>query len=131
MTHQEAGQTVCYAFTRAASSTPPLPGRGEVVLTVTERPGGARDAVAISAGFAYAPNSEAAMQVEGDHAVVLHQPALRLRPGRPGRGVRVRARAPGDRQVRRARAAPAVVDTFSLRGFAPAYAAIKACSAHG
>ncbi len=30
-THQEAGQTVCYALTRAMSSNPPLPGRGDVV----------------------------------------------------------------------------------------------------
>ncbi len=29
-THQEAGQTVCYAFTRARHSAPALPGRGDV-----------------------------------------------------------------------------------------------------
>ena len=34
-THQESGQTVCYAFTRVQSSAPGLPGRGAVVLTVT------------------------------------------------------------------------------------------------
>ncbi len=101
-THQEAGQTVCYAFTRAASSTPPLPGRGDVVLTVTQRPGGARDAVAISAGFAYAANAEVTLQVEATTLAVLHQPALRLRAGRPRHRRRVRARAAGGRQVRRA-----------------------------
>ena len=37
---------------RAKHSVPALPGRGEVVLTVTERPSG-RDTVAISAGFTY------------------------------------------------------------------------------
>ena len=52
-THQESGQTVCYAFVRAKNSVPALPGRGEVVLTVTERPSG-RDTVAISAGFPFA-----------------------------------------------------------------------------
>ena len=58
-THAEAGQTVCYAFTRAQTSAPPQSqGRGDVVLTVTQRPGG-RDAVAISAGFAYPANAEA------------------------------------------------------------------------
>ena len=57
--HQESGQTVCYAFTRAMSSVPALPGRGDVVLTVTERPIG-RDAVAMSAGFAYAAGSRGA-----------------------------------------------------------------------
>ena len=34
-THQEGSQTACYALTRVQSSTPTLPGRGEVVLTVT------------------------------------------------------------------------------------------------
>ncbi len=53
-TNSEAGQTVCYAFVRATNSAPALPGRGDVVLTVTERPSG-RDAVAISAGFPYPP----------------------------------------------------------------------------
>src|SRR5690349_3909346 len=51
-THQESGATICYAFTRAQSSQPAVPGRGDVVLTVTQRPGG-RDSVAISAGFPY------------------------------------------------------------------------------
>src|SRR4051794_10701895 len=37
-THQEGGAAVCYAFTRAQSSSPALPGRGAVILTVTERP---------------------------------------------------------------------------------------------
>ena len=55
--HQECGQTVCYAFVRAHNSAPSLAGRGDVVLTVTERPTG-RDAVAISAGFAFAPGAE-------------------------------------------------------------------------
>ena len=82
-TNKEAGQTVCYAFTRAQSSAPAVPGRGDVVLTVTERPGG-RDAVAISAGFAYAAN--AAVAVHGRPAAsagLLHRAALRLRPRRP------------------------------------------------
>ena len=34
-THQEAGQPVCYAFTRAQSSMPAVAGRGAVILTVT------------------------------------------------------------------------------------------------
>ena len=54
---------MCYAFTRAQSSAPAVPGRGDVVLTVTERTGG-RDAVAISAGFAYAANAAVAVNVD-------------------------------------------------------------------
>jgi len=42
---------------------PAVPGRGKVVLTVTQRQGG-RDAVAISAGFSYAANAAVAVQVD-------------------------------------------------------------------
>ena len=62
-THAESGQTVCYAFTRAQSSAPTLPGRGAVVLTVTERSSG-RDAVAIEAGFSYAANASVTVQID-------------------------------------------------------------------
>ena len=62
-THQESGQTVCYAFIRAKHSVPALPGRGEVILTVTERPSG-RDAVAISAGFPFRKDAAVTVQVD-------------------------------------------------------------------
>ena len=130
-THQEGGQTVCYAFTRAASSTPPLPGRGDVVLTVTQRPGTARDAVAISAGFAYAANSEVMLQVET--AALPFYTSQRSAFARDGhavvgafeRGRQAVAKSPGPRNIQ-------VMDTFNLRGFSPAYAAMnKACSGKG
>ena len=129
--HQEAGQTVCYAFTRAATSTPPLPGRGDVVLTVTQRPGGVRDAVAISAGFAYAPNAEVSLQVEGSTLpFYTSQRSAFARDGHATVGTFERARqavakSPGPRGT-------VVTDTFNMRGFSPAYAAInKACSGSG
>jgi len=125
-THSESGQTVCYAFTRVQNSLPVLQGRGAVVLTATERPSG-RDAVAIEAGFAYPPNAIVTVQVDqtglefytsgrnafardGKAAVVSFQ-----------KGSRAIARSPGPKDV---------TDTFSLKGFAAAYAAIvKACPA--
>ncbi len=129
--HQEAGQTVCYAFTRAATSTPPLPGRGDVVLTVTQRPGGVRDAVAISAGFAYAPNAEVTLQVEGNTLpFYTSQRSAFARDGHATVGTFERARqavakSPGPRGT-------VVTDTFNMRGFSPAYAAInKACTGNG
>jgi len=128
VTHQEAGQPVCYAFARAASSAPALPGRGEVVLTVTQRNGG-RDAVAISAGFPYAANAEVEMTV--DQAQLAFYTAGRSAFARDGKaavaafekGRQAVAKSPGPRNA-------VVADTFSLRGFGPAYAAInKACPA--
>ena len=125
-THTEAGATVCYAFTRASGSAPALPGRGDVVLTVTQRPGG-RDAVAISAGFAYPPSAAVTVAVEATQlAFYTSNRSAFARDGRAAvaafeRGRVAVARSPTVR-------GPAVSDNFSLRGFSPAYAAInRAC----
>jgi len=142
VTHAEAGQTVCYAFTRASSSVPTLPGRGDVVLTVTHRPGirdnvavsagyahrpGIRDNVAVSAGYAFPATAEMQLAVEG--TVLPFYTANRSAFARDGhaatavfaRGRQAVARAPGPRGAM-------VTDTFPLRGFGPAYAAInRAC----
>ena len=122
-THQEAGQTVCYAFTRPSSSNPALPGRGDVVLTVTQRPGG-RDAVAITAGFALPRDGE--IQVAAEGATLPFYVSNRSAFAREGRTVvaafeharQATARFPAPRES-------VVTDTFSLRGFSQAYAAIS------
>lgn len=124
-THVEAGQTVCYALTRARSSAPKLPGRGDVVLTVTQRPA-LRDAVALSAGFAYAAN--AAVTVEVGQTSLDFYTDKRSAFARNGAGA-IAAFQRGAQAVAKSPAPKAaVVDTFSLKGFAAAYAAIvKAC----
>ena len=130
-TNKEAGQTVCYAFTRALASAPAVSGRGDVVLTVTQRPGGpsARDAVAISAGFAYPVNAAVTVNID---AVALEfytsQRSAFARDGHAAAQAFLRAKqavahSPGPKNA-------AVADTFGLKGFAGAYAAInKACPA--
>jgi hypothetical protein len=127
-THQEAGKPVCYAFTRAQSSSPALPGRGGVVLTVTQRASG-RDAVAIEAGFPFAPN--ATVDVQADQTGLDFYTAQRAAFARNGHAAvvafqgagRAIARSPGPRDTK-------LTDTFSLKGFSAAYAAIsKACPA--
>jgi hypothetical protein len=128
-THQESGREACYAFTVAKHSVPALAGRGEVVLTVTQRATG-RDWVAISAGFTF--RKDAAMTLQVDTAGFDFYTAQSSAFARDGKAVvaafqkgeQAMARSPGprDNQV--------LVDTFSLRGFAAAYAAInKACPA--
>jgi Invasion associated locus B (IalB) protein len=127
-THEEAGAKVCYAFTYASRSVPTLPGRGEVVLTVTERPTG-RDDVALSAGFPYAPGATVTVQV--DQRGLDFYTAQRNAFARDGkaaidafsRGFEALARSPGPHDTH-------VVDTFSLHGFTAAYMAInKVCPA--
>jgi invasion protein IalB len=126
--HQEGGQTVCYAFVRAQNSVPAVAGRGDVVLTVTERQTG-RDAVAISAGFAYAAGADVLVQI--DQAGLHFYTAQRNAFARDG-GATVAAMMKGRQAVARSPGphGAQVTDTFSLRGFAQAYAAIvKACPA--
>ena len=125
-TYVEAGQPVCYAFTRVLSSVPSVAGRGAVILTVTERASG-RDAVAVEAGFAFAPN--ATINVKADQTEVdfyTHQRTAFARKHddaltafrTAGRAI-VRSTGPRD---------AAITDTFSLKGFKAAYEAIsKAC----
>lgn len=125
-THQEAGQLVCYAFTRAQSSGPQLKNRGPVVLTVTQR-SALRDSVALEAGFIYA--NDASVTVRADQTPLEFYAAQRnafARDGRAavaalGRAGRATAVSPGPRDVK-------VTDSFSLKGFSAALAAIgKAC----
>jgi len=127
-THQESGQNTCYAFVRAKHSTPTLPGRGEVVLTVTERPA-IRDTVAISAGFTYPKDAAVTMQVDTTGLdFYTAQSSAFARDGKSAvaafqKSDQALGRSPGPKGGQ-------VVDTFSLRGFSAAYAAItKACPA--
>ena len=126
-TNRESGQTVCYAFTYAKSSSIALPGRGRVVMTVTERTGG-RDAVAISAGFTYPENASVAVSID-NHPPEQFYTAQRSAFSRDGhatvegflKGLQVVATSPAPKNAQ-------VIDTFSLRGFNAAYGAIvKAC----
>jgi hypothetical protein len=122
--HTEAGVKVCYAFARATSSVPVLPGRGEVVLTVTQRPSG-RDTVAISLGYQLPSGAE--VSVQADQAGLSFYPAGRSAFARDGHAAvaamqkarQAVARSPGPRNTAQ------VADSFSLRGFSAAYAAIN------
>jgi hypothetical protein len=122
-THPEAGVKVCYALTFAKSSKPFLRGRGNVVLTVAERPND-RDAVAILLGYAVLPHEGARVQaggkdlhfyLEGRSAFAPHgrEAIAAFQAGREAVG-----RFPGPLSM-------TMVDTFSLNGFAAAYAAIQ------
>lgn len=126
-THLEGGQNVCYAFTSAQSSVPAVSGRGDVTLTVTQRPATARDAVAISAGFSFPPNSTVVVQVENSSMdFYTAQRSAFAREGKQAvqgflKGKQVLARLPNPK-------GGTLTDQFSLRGFNAAYAAInKAC----
>lgn len=125
-TYSQGGHTICYAFTRPTSSQPAVAGRGEVLLSVTERPG-ARDEAALSAGFPYAKNASVTVSV-GSHELAFYTAgdAAFARDGAAAvrefkLGITAIAHSPGP-------GGKTVNDSFSLRGFSDAYAAIvKAC----
>ena len=125
-THGDGAQMVCYALSRAQTSTPKLPGRGEVVLTVSER-ATVRDTVAIEAGFDYAKDAAVTVQIDQTgldfytrgHDAYARDPKAAVAAFQ--RGDRAIARSPGPHKEQ-------VTDTFSLKGFSAAYAAVvKAC----
>ncbi len=127
-THQESGQTVCYALTYATSSQPLFQGRGHVVLTVAMRPHN-RDAVAILLGYSVLPHAGASVQAGGKHLHLYLEGRSAFAPhGHDAveafeAGKQAVGSFPGPRGL-------TLTDVFSLNGFAAAYAAIvKACPA--
>lgn len=125
-TYAEGGQTVCYAFTRPIKSDPVVPGRGRVLLTVTQRPS-LRDAVSLGAGFAYPAKAE--VKVMADSTALDFYTASRSAFARDGHAAVMAfqksnhavATSPGPKDK-------PVVDSFSLKGFTAAYNAVsKAC----
>ncbi len=100
-----------------------------MVLTVTQRATG-RDAVALSAGFAYPPNAAVTVQVEQNS--LPFYTAQRSAFARDGHAAVV-AFQKGGKAIAKSpapRGSGEVTDTFSLRGFTAAYNAIdKACPA--
>ena len=125
-THKEAGANRLLRLHPGAEFGALVAWPGGVVLTVTERSSG-RDAIAIEAGLAYAPNATVTVQVDqtGLEFYTSGQNAF-ARDGKAavtafGKGTRAIARSPSPKEV---------TDTFSLKGFGQAYAAIvKACPA--
>lgn len=126
VTRQENGETICYVFSYPAASAPAIAGRGRPALTVTDRSSG-RDTVAFSAGFNFPAESEPSLEV-GQNALPFYSVernafardgAAAAEALRKGRLALMRSPGPQGSQV---------VDTFGLRGFEQAYAAIqKAC----
>lgn len=125
-TYETGGQKICYAFTRPTSSAGVVPDRGQVLLSVTERPG-VRDEAALTAGFTYEKDARVTVNVGGTglafytagNAAFARDGGAAVRAFKAG--VTAIAHSPGPHGV-------AVSDTFSLSGFTDAYDAItKAC----
>jgi hypothetical protein len=122
--YQEAGQPVCYAASRAQSSTPPMAGPGPLVLAITERVS-ARDIISIGGIVADPANPAVTMQVDrasldfyvaGGNAFARDGAAV-VPVFQSGSQAIIQSLAPGNVQISH---------MFSLIGFSAAYAAISA-----
>lgn len=124
-THQESGQKVCYAFTRAARSEGAPGNRQAVTLTVTHRPSG-RDQVALSVGYGLPRQGESVLSIGPaefrSYGVVqssafFQNGAQLIQALRSGREAQSRSPTPTGRGT--------VSDVFPLSGFTAAYDAIS------
>jgi hypothetical protein len=127
-THTEADTKTCFVFTRAQAAPTHIPGRGDVVLSVTRRPG-RHDVAALSAGFLLSGHEDARLQAGSTkmdfyiagRSAFAHDNAAAIATF--GHEPSVSARMNGPRGI-------TATDHFSLQGFSGAYAALaKACPA--
>jgi hypothetical protein len=125
-THTEADAKTCFVFTRAEASPQHIPGRGDVVLSVTRRPG-RHDIVAISAGFMLSGHEDAPLQAGSTkmlfyiagRSAFAHDNAAAIATF--GHESSITVHLNGPRGI-------TATDHFSLQGFNGAYAALaKAC----
>lgn len=122
-TLDQSGETICYAFTRPQKSTPALPGRGDVFITVTER-ARLRDTVSLTAGFTYASGAKVSVVVDGKpfsfytagRSAFAHDGAAVIKAFIQGSSAVVTSPGPHGKIVR---------DEFSLKGFRSAFAAVQ------
>jgi invasion protein IalB len=127
-THAEGDAKTCFVFTRAEASPQHIMGRGDVVLSVTRRPG-RHDVVAVSAGFMLSGHEDAPLQAGATkmlfyiagRSAFAHDNAAAIATF--SHESSVTAHLNGPRGI-------AATDHFSLRGFSGAYDALaKACPA--
>jgi hypothetical protein len=123
-TYGDGAAKACYAFTMAQASSPSIPNRGQVMLTVTER-SGAHDEVTLSAGYTYPHKPNVTLDIDGNkiNFYTKGETAFTTQGGdavtdfQQGSTATATSSMPGGGTV---------TDVFSLAGFSDAYSAITA-----
>jgi hypothetical protein len=121
-TYGVGAKKACYAFTKAQASSEAIPGRGDVLLVVTERKSG-HDEVTLSAGYTYPAKPTVTLDAGGPKISFYTQGgtafttsgAAAITAFQQGSSATARSSSPGG---------DTVIDTFSLAGFSDAYSAI-------
>jgi hypothetical protein len=123
-TYGAGSAKACYAFTKAKASSIAIPGRGDVLLTVTERHSG-HDEVTLAAGYTYPPKPTVTLDIGGPKIDFYTQGqtafttsgAEAITDFQQGASASAKSSVAGGGTV---------TDVFSLAGFSDAYNAITA-----
>lgn len=118
------GEKACYAFVAASHSSPAIAGRGDVLLTVTER-AGARDEVTLGAGYTYPKNASVELTV-GTKKIAFYTNADTAFTDAGAAAIAAFKSGDTAQAVATGPHGHDVTDDFSLAGFSGAYAAIAA-----
>lgn len=126
---------VCYMFARPSDSSPKGARRGEIMLTITHRPGAKRqDEVSFQAGYPFKDGAPVAVDVDGKKfefftRVDVDAEAAWTKDAAADKAIVTALRAGSTLKVRgTSQRSTDTTDTFSLAGFSKAYAEIgKAC----
>lgn len=133
--YQDGGKLVCYIATNPVNSTGAYKNRGEVLAQVTHRPADkATDVITIVAGYAYKPDSDAAVTIGGKKFDLFTADARAwARDAKTDKELVQSAIKANAMTVKGTSSrGTATTDTFSLQGFTAAYKAIgEACGVAG
>ncbi len=126
-TYGHGADKACYAFTTAQHSDPAIRKRGDVLLTVTERPG-VHDEVTLGAGYTYPANAKVTLSVGTNTIDFYTQGETAFTTGGSAAVAAFKNGAAAEAKSTGPHGHP-VTDDFSLSGFSGAYDAItSACS---
>lgn len=120
-TYGQGSDKVCYAFTMPQSSTPPMQGRGKVMLTVSERQSSSNE-VSVTSGYDYPKNAKVKLTVGSSAFSFYTQKNVAF--AADGEGAVTVFRIANTATVTSTGPQGDVTDQFSLAGFSAAYKAI-------
>ncbi len=114
----------CYAFTTAAASSVNIPNRGQVLLTVTERPN-AHDEVTIAAGYTFPRKAVVSLTSNGS-TVTFYTKGDTAFTTNGAEAITAFQQGSTASSTMSLAGGGTVTDNFSLAGFSDAYSAITA-----
>jgi hypothetical protein len=130
-TYGDGGARLCYMYATPQKSQGEYTRRGDTFIQVSHRPGEKSfDVVSVTAGYSYKPDSEAEIEIDGTkYALFTKDDGAWARDARDDARLVTAMKAGAAMVVRGVSARGTLtIDSYSLKGFTAAHAAIdKAC----